>query len=117
MDFRTRLREQIEFLGMRDKEVADKAGITKRAIDCYVGARACMPAADVAVRLAQVLGVSVEYLVTGAVSATPAAETAETGEQVHLYKKYSALIQTMEKLSPQKQKLVSRLAEGLTQLE
>ncbi len=65
MDFRTRLRDQIDYLGLRDKEVAAKAGITKRAIDTYVGARNCMPSADVAVRLAKVLGVSVEWLVTG----------------------------------------------------
>lgn len=65
MDFRSRLRDQINYLGLHDKEVAAKAGITKRAIDTYVGARACMPAADVAVSLAKVLGVSVEWLVTG----------------------------------------------------
>lgn len=114
MDFRTRLREQIEFLGMRDKEVADKAGITKRAIDCYVGVRACMPAADVAVRLAQVLGVSVEYLVTGSDSPKPKPDSeAEIENQIHLYKKYNALIKNMEKLSPKKQKLVTDLAMGL----
>ena len=71
MDFRTRLRDQIDFRGLLDKEVADRAGITKRAIDSYVGARGCMPAADVAVRLAKVLGVSVEWLVTGEDAALP----------------------------------------------
>ena len=65
MTFRDRLREQIEFCGLLDKEVAARAGITKRAIDSYVGAESCMPSAEVAVRLAKVLGVSVEYLVTG----------------------------------------------------
>ncbi|WP_296685888.1 helix-turn-helix domain-containing protein [Treponema sp. UBA3813] len=65
MDFRTRLRDQIKFTGLLDKEVAEKAGITKHAIDTYVGSRACMPSADIAVRLAKVLGVSVEWLVTG----------------------------------------------------
>ena len=55
MDFRTRLRDQIAYLGLLDKEVAAKAGITKRALDTYVGARSCMPSADVAVRLAKVL--------------------------------------------------------------
>lgn len=65
MDFRSRLRDQIDYLGLHDKEVAAKAGITKRAIDTYVGSRACMPSADVAVRLAKVLGVTVEWLVTG----------------------------------------------------
>ncbi len=65
MTFRERLREQIEFCGLLDKEVAARAGITKRAIDSYVGSEACMPSAEVAVKLAKVLGVSVEYLVTG----------------------------------------------------
>lgn len=65
MTFRERLREQIEFCGLLDKEVAARAGITKRAIDSYVGSESCMPSAEVAVRLAKVLGVSVEYLVTG----------------------------------------------------
>ena len=65
MSFREQLREQIEYCGLLDKEVAARAGITKRAIDSYVGSEACMPSAEVAVRLAKVLGVSVEYLVTG----------------------------------------------------
>lgn len=65
MDFRSRLREEIEFSGLLDKEVASKAGITKRALDSYVGSQASMPSAEVAVKLAKVLGVSVEYLVTG----------------------------------------------------
>lgn len=42
-----------------------QAGIKKRALDMYVGSQASMPPADVAVKLAQVLDVSVEYLVTG----------------------------------------------------
>lgn len=65
MNFRERLREQIEFCGLLDKEVAARAGITKRAIDSYVGSEACMPSAEVAVKLAKVLNTTVEYLVTG----------------------------------------------------
>lgn len=68
MTFRDRLRDLIDYRGFLDKEVAAKAGITKRAIDSYVGAEACMPSAEVAVKIANVLGVSVEYLVTGSVS-------------------------------------------------
>jgi len=65
MDFRARLREEIEFSGLLDKEVAAKADISKRAIDSYVGSQGCIPSADVAVRLAKVLNTTVEYLVTG----------------------------------------------------
>lgn len=65
MDFRDRLRDQIEYCGLLDKEVADRVGISKRAIDSYVGSRGCIPSADIAVKIAKVLGTSVEYLVTG----------------------------------------------------
>lgn len=65
MDFRTRLREEIDFSGLLDKEVAARANISKRTIDSYVGSQKCMPSADVAVKLAKVLNTTVEYLVTG----------------------------------------------------
>ena len=65
MTFRERLREQIDYCGYYDKEVAQKAEISKRTMDSYVGSEACMPSAEVAVKLAKVLGVSVEYLITG----------------------------------------------------
>jgi transcriptional regulator with XRE-family HTH domain len=65
MSFTDRLREEIDYSGLLHKEIADKAGIKKRAFDMYVGVQASMPPADIAVRIAQVLGVSVEYLVTG----------------------------------------------------
>ena len=59
MDFRTRLREEIDFSGLLDKEVAARANISKRTIDSYVGSQNCMPSADVAVRLAKVLNTTV----------------------------------------------------------
>ncbi|MBQ9537787.1 MAG: helix-turn-helix transcriptional regulator [Treponema sp.] len=63
--FAQRLREEIEYTGLLQKELADRAGIKKRALDMYLGSQASIPPADVAVRLAKVLGVTVEYLVTG----------------------------------------------------
>ena len=48
------------------RELAAAAKVNKRAVDTYLLAEnASIPPADVAVRIAQVLGVSVEYLVTG----------------------------------------------------
>lgn len=64
-DFAQRLREEIEYSGLLQREVAEKAGIKKRALDMYLGAQGSMPPADVAVKLAKALNVSVEYLVTG----------------------------------------------------
>lgn len=40
-------------------------GIPKPTLDSYLGVRQPMPPADVAVKIAQALNVSVEYLVTG----------------------------------------------------
>ena len=70
MDFGDRLRAEIEYSGMLQKELAAKAGIKKRALDMYIGAQKSMPPADVAVRLAKALGVTVEYLVDGQDSAS-----------------------------------------------
>ena len=100
MDFRTRLRDQIAYLGLLDKEVAAKAGITKRALDTYVGARSCMPSADVAVRLAKVLGVSVEWLVTG--------ETENYNDE-----NIQRLIHNFSHLSPHDKKLLLKFSEDM----
>ena len=64
-DFSKRLRSEVEYIGLNRKEFAAKAGIKKRALDAYLGAQQSMPPADAAVKIASVLGLSVEYLVTG----------------------------------------------------
>ena len=106
MTFRERLRERIEYCGLLNKEVAAKAGITKRAMDSYVGSEACMPSAEVAVRLARVLGVSVEYLVTG-----------ETGGQIESApgEKVINLEKLFLQLSARDQSLLLGLAESMVQ--
>lgn len=63
--FRENLRDELDFQGLTVKELAARTGIIKGSLDNYLGARASMPPADVAVRIAQALNVSVEYLVTG----------------------------------------------------
>jgi transcriptional regulator with XRE-family HTH domain len=63
--FSDRLRSEIEYACLNQKEFAAKAGIKKRALDGYLGVQKSMPPADIAVKMASVLGLSVEYLVTG----------------------------------------------------
>ena len=65
MGFRENLKEQLSFSGMYVKELAALSGIKKQTIDSYLNINSCMPSADAAVAIAQALGVSVEYLVTG----------------------------------------------------
>jgi transcriptional regulator with XRE-family HTH domain len=64
-DFSNRLRSEIEYIGLNQKEFAAKIGIKKRALDAYLGVQQSMPPADIAVKIASALGLSVEYLITG----------------------------------------------------
>ena len=70
-DFSDRLRSEIEYIGLNHKEFAAKACIQKRALDAYLGVQKSMPPADAAVKIANALGLSVEYLVTGKDSRPP----------------------------------------------
>jgi len=65
MGFRENLRAELHYSGMPVKELAAGTGIKKHTLDNYLSTRGRMPSAEVAVRIARVLGVSVEYLVTG----------------------------------------------------
>lgn len=53
------------FQDIKVKELAFRTGISQRTLEGYLGARASIPPADIAVKIAQVLGVSVEYLILG----------------------------------------------------
>jgi len=65
MGFKENLKEQLGFSGMYVKELSALSGVKKQTIDSYLNVHNCMPSADAAVAIAQALGVSVEYLVTG----------------------------------------------------
>lgn len=63
--FKKNLRTELDYQGLTVKELSAKIGIPKPTIDCYLSARQTMPPADIAVKIAHALNVSVEYLVTG----------------------------------------------------
>ena len=113
MTFRERLREQIEFHGLLDKEVASLAGISKRSMDSYVGSESCMPSAEVAVKIATVLGVSVEYLVTGEVGKQD--EQNETLKIINQAAEIKArnLLKHFSNLSERDQELILVLAQSM----
>jgi len=64
-NFRQILREELDFQGLTVKELAEKSEVAKGAIDSYLGKQASMPPADTAARIANALGVTVEYLLNG----------------------------------------------------
>ena len=59
------MRAELDYLGLTVKELSAKTGIAKGTLDCYLGARASMPPADIALKIANTLDVTVEYLITG----------------------------------------------------
>lgn len=63
--FRETLRSELDFQDIKVKELSWRTGISQRTLEGYLGARGSIPPADVAVKIAKALNVSVEYLVTG----------------------------------------------------
>ena len=89
---------ELDYLGMTNKELAEKVGIT--ASNIGKGQRqGSSPSADTAVKIASVLGVTVEYLVTGSNTSSNKNKDQES-EQLRLYRKHSEIIKKCEQLSP-----------------
>jgi transcriptional regulator with XRE-family HTH domain len=65
MGFKENLKSELAYSGLLVKELAAKSGVKKHSIDNYLNKRGQLPSVEAAVRIAQALGVSVEYLVTG----------------------------------------------------
>jgi transcriptional regulator with XRE-family HTH domain len=60
-----RVRLLMKLRGMTAKDLGQKSDVEFRTVEGWLGAKAAVPRADSAVRVAQTLGTSVEYLVTG----------------------------------------------------
>jgi transcriptional regulator with XRE-family HTH domain len=65
MGFKENLKAELNYSGMLVKELSALSGVKKHTIDNYLNTHNSIPAADAAVSIARVLGVSVEYLITG----------------------------------------------------
>lgn len=72
--FKENLKELLEYEDMTVKELAFKTGISKRSIENYLNARASMPPADYACKIASALNTTVEALVYGSETPVPSAE-------------------------------------------
>ena len=65
MGFKENLRDEISYQGLMIKELAARAGLNAGSVSNYLKENSSIPSADVAVKLASALNVSVEYLVNG----------------------------------------------------
>ena len=75
-----------------------------------------VPSAETAVKIAQVLGVSVEYLVNGTETQKSPSQKETEQNQLRLYRKYHDLIEKMESFSEEKQTVVNNLVKDLEKI-
>jgi len=108
MGFRENLREAIDYSGLEQKELAHKAEIPLRSIENYLRENASIPSADKAVQIARVLGVTVEYLVTGKKSPVVIPVSADSEIQ--------DLVRSIKKLPKSKQDIVIKNALYLSRI-
>ena len=59
------MKAELNYSGMLVKELAKLSGINKHTIDSYLREKSNIPSIEAGYKIAQALGVSVEYLVTG----------------------------------------------------
>ncbi|MCL2265298.1 MAG: helix-turn-helix domain-containing protein [Treponema sp.] len=112
MAFREKLRESLDFCGLEQKELAHKANISLRNIENYLRENASVPSADKAVRIAQVLGVTVEYLVTGTDSPTKSSASILYGIDNDIQQ----LLKSLKNLSKAKQHIIIKNALNLCEM-
>ena len=65
MGFKENLKTELTYQDMLVRELSEITGISRHTLDNYLNVRERMPTADIAVKIARALGVSVEFLVTG----------------------------------------------------
>ena len=104
---------ELDYLGMTEKYLSEKVGIAASGITKGKRLGSC-PAADTAVKIAKILGVSVEYLVSGIKSNSGDINNSITIEQVRKSKKYSKLIDNFETLPDYEQEGIMELINKLS---
>lgn len=99
MGFKENLKSELAYSGMLVKELAAKSGVNKYSIDNYLNARGQIPSIEAGVKIAQALGVTAEYLVTGK-------EGIQTGESQKLTHDIQIITQLAGQLSEEKRKFL-----------
>ena len=110
MGFRENLKNELYYSGILVKELAARTGLKKHTIDNYLSVRGRMPAADAAVRIANALGVSVEYLINGE-------ETGKNKASMHFSPEIRHMARIAEELKPDYRKIALSFIETLKKHE
>lgn len=109
MSFRKNLKESMKVCNVTTKELSVKTGINENTISSYLKNDGAQPTAEKAVKIAEALNTSVEFLVTGFEKSKMDA----TFEVNHV-RKYDEIINSFEKLPPEAQKPIERLVSDIS---
>lgn len=113
MAFRENLKCELEYQDIKVKELAILCGISRRTLDQYLSTSAKMPSAENAVKIANALNVSVEFLVTGGNFSVKNHKTKDSEDNKNIIqKKYHSLIEKCEKLTQVQIKLLEKIADN-----
>jgi transcriptional regulator with XRE-family HTH domain len=102
MNFRENLKTELAYKGMLVKELAALSGVSRHTLDNYLNVRGHIPSADIAVKIAQTLEVSVEYLVNGHESPS---------QPSSLSPEMKAHLKTLQQLSEPDRKMIYSIAQ------
>lgn len=110
MNFWEKVDQERELKNLTRKELAHIAKFSLNSISTGI-ARNSIPAADVALRIANALGTTVECLMGQKKNqqATPPPQPIISDKKEALYKKYHALIEDFDKLSLENQKAIMQI--------
>ena len=110
-NFWFRVSEELDFKGISRKTLAEQCDINVTLIAKGIALKST-PSVDTAVKIAEILGVSVEYLVNGTNKNTNKSKEEEK-IQLMLYRKYHELIQKCERLPPEQVQFLGQIADRL----
>ena len=106
--FKQNLRSELDFQELTVKELSAITGIPKPTIDCYLSARQVMPPADVAVRIAKALHVTVEYLIDGS-------DARIVPQEYEEFLPFRALLTDVKKLNDSQRETVAVMVHALAE--
>ena len=110
-DFWKRVDEELDYKGMNRKTLSKEVGFSVGNVGKGIQLGSS-PSADTAVKIAEVLGVSVEYLVNGTNSTNSSKNQEEEQNQLRLYRKHSEIKKKCEEITPEKEKLLIEFIEN-----
>jgi transcriptional regulator with XRE-family HTH domain len=110
MGFKENLKAELTYSDTLVKELSAKTGIKKHTLDNYLNTHNAIPSAEAVVKIADALGVTVEYLVTGD-------EKRQEKTIAALPPDLRLLVNTAEKLSSRNRKLALKLVKALKEQE